>query len=247
MTRRARRAATALTLLTGLAALGACGSDAGTPGARGTATATTAAPGRAGVDPGSFPDRPQLLLRFDERAAGWPRSVRRGAARGGYDDEGFALELPAGAPALRVAAARRLRPATRGVLLETTVRLPARGGAGLFCRGSSAQAVGYALTVERRGRWTIERFEDGRAQRLGSGPLARQAAKGTLLRFVCGAAAPGRPLTLGYQVGATPLQFVKDPSALAPRDASSAGILARPAPDGPASASFDYFAASVAT
>lgn len=230
-------------------AIAACGSeDEGGGGASAGAAAPTATARAAsgGADPGAFPDRPQLLLRFAEPVPGWPRSVRRGGARGGYDRTGYALVVPAGAPALRVAAARAVRPATRGVLLETTVRLPPSGAGGLFCRGSGSAPAGYALTVERRGRWAIERFEDGRAQLLDSGRLLRQAAGGTLLRFVCGAAAEGEPLTLGVQVGATPLQFVKDPAALAPAQRSTVGILARSAGGAGATSSFAYFAASLA-
>lgn len=248
----ARRHIRTVTAATGLlacaAAVGACGSDSpDRPSATSSQPAGRTTSTGGGVDPGAFPERPQVLLRFDKRPSGWPESVRRGGASGGYDGDGYVLDVPAGAPALRVAAETEVRPATRGVLLETTVRLAERGASGLFCRGSAATASGYALSIERRGRWTIERFEDGRATRLGSGPLLRQAAGGTLIRFICGAAEEGEPLTLALQVGAIPLEFVRDPHALAPAGPASVGILARPGAGDAVRSSFAYLAVSLAS
>ena len=249
----ARRHIRSVTAATGLlvcaAAVGACGSDSPDrpSGASSQPAGRTTSTGGGGVDPGAFPDRPQVLLRFDKRPSGWPESVRRGGASAGFDGNAYVLEVPAGAPALRVAAETEVEPATRGVLLETTVRLAERGASGLFCRGSAATASGYALSIERRGRWTIERFEDGRATRLGSGPLLRQAGGGTLIRFICGAAVEGEPLTLALQVGAIPLEFVRDPHALAPAGPASVGILARSGASDAVRPSFAYLAVSLAS
>lgn len=64
-------------------------------------------------------------------------------------------------------------------------------------------------------------------------------------RLICGAAPAGAPTTLGFAIGVREPAFVRDDPRVAP-DGEAAVGLAVHREDGPASARFDYFAASFA-
>ena len=197
----------ALRLAVGVALVAtACGS----PGA---APSPTPAPD----DPGAFPERPQFLDDFSDRASGWPDQA--------YADGALVL---GGGRLTRVAAPVAIDPGRTGTLLEAEVTLDGESGAaGLFCRGSDEG--GYEFTLSTAGAWRVQRVDATGERVLGSGeiPEGDLSAPGEpiLLRFVCGAGAAGEPVSLGFTVNATTLSFVRDPGGLEPPGSSSAGVL----------------------
>jgi len=235
-----------LALLAALCALAinACGKDDADP----TASATTTAAPAAKQDPGAFPDKPQILLRFAARPEDWPAQVRKGGSEAGYAAGRY--RLTGTGTAFRVALPRPIEPAARGVLLETTLRLTRSGRAGLFCRGSEDGRSGYELTVDRSGHWEITRVEDGVGKPVGDGEVGAEAVGGksgdALVRLICGAAEVGKPLSLGFTIGAREVEFVRDEQALAPASTSRVGLVVRTSAQAAAQASFEYFAASLA-
>lgn len=218
-------------------ALAACagGAEQPRPGAstpaRPPGTAPAAAP--TGTTPqeraGRLPERPQVVLDFaTARPPEWPARPRGDRVTGGYAQGGYELRAPAGDTA-RAAAPEPVRPATRPVLLETSVRLsPGPARAGLFCRASRDGRLGYEFTLSREGRWRIDRVAEGRRTRLGGGVVSTETTvpgQPTLLRFLCGAGGPGENLTLGYMVNASAMRFVRDPRAVAPAAGGAVGLV----------------------
>jgi hypothetical protein len=169
---------------------------------------------------GSFPDRPQLVETFSKPGSGWPRD--------GYRNGAFVLPARGSAAVL---APRTVRPATRGTLSEVTVRVPARGAAGLLCRASADGGTGYGLLLDARGKVQLLRLEDGEVRVLKQHRLTpnerSDPGKPTLMRLGCGSAAPGQPLTLIYSLNATPYGYVADRASVDPGSTAHVGLLAR--------------------
>jgi len=210
------------------AALGGCGSDDPAPRERTAATpAPTVTPDPAA---GSFPARPQILDKFDDRGSGWPRA--------GYRDGAYVLPARGSAAVL---APKRIEPPTRGTLSEVIAE-PARGGAaGLICRASSDGGTGYALLLDSSSMVRILRLEGGKVKVLKQHRLTpnerSDPGKPSLLRLGCGTAKPGQPVTLIYALNATPFGYVADRKSIDPGAQARVGLLAR---DG--AARFDDFA-----
>jgi hypothetical protein len=210
-----------------LVALAGCGSEkeaAETPKATPTATVTP--------DPvaGSFPARPQVVEKFSEPGSGWPAD--------GYRKGSFVLPARGSAAVL---APRRIEPATRGTLSEVTVRVPAKGAAGLLCRASGDGGTGYGLLLSGRSKVTLLRLDAGKARVIKQHFLTpnerSDRGKPSLLRLGCGTGAPGKPITLIYAINATPFGYVTDQESIDPGGPARVGLLAR---DGVAQ--FDNFA-----
>jgi hypothetical protein len=209
------RIATAATLA---AALGGCGGGDEAPRERAAATpAPTVTPDPAA---GSFPDRPQVLDKFDDDGSGWPRD--------GYRDGLFVLPARSSAAVL---APKRIEPATRGTLSEVIAE-PARGGAaGLLCRASADGGTGYALLLDARSTVRLLHLEDGKAKVLKQHRLTpnerSDPGKPSLLRLGCGTGKPGEPVTLIYAINATPFGYVTDRVSVDPGAQARVGLLAR--------------------
>ena len=138
-------------------------------------------------------------------------------------------------------APRRVEPPTRGTLSEVTVRVPARGAAGLLCRASANGGTGYGLLLSGRSKVQLLRLEDGKVRVLKQHFLTpnerSDRGKPSLLRLGCGTGTPGQPLTLIYAINATPFGYVTDRESIDPGSSARVGLLAR---DGVAQ--FDDFA-----
>jgi hypothetical protein len=197
------------------AALAGCGDDDPPAAERPAGNATPSAT----RDPaaGSFPERPQHADDFSDPGSGWPRA---GYRQGAYAVAGGAVLAP-----------WPVRPATRGTLIEAVIEPPDGGAAGLLCRMSPDGGTGYALLLGADASVRLLRFEDGTARTLKQHELTpnerADPGAGSLLRLTCGSAAPGRPLTLGYTVNATPYGYVADEQAVDPGDRAAVGLIAQ--------------------
>lgn len=218
-----------------LVAASGCGGGDGEPSRPGARTAPGATSrsddvlGRLSeVVPGRFPDRPQLVLRFDRESTPVPR-VESAEGSGDVMDGAFRLRLERAGTAR--APAPEIRPTgDRAVLVAATLREPQgiRGRAGVFCRGSSGGRSGYQLTVDDAGMVRLARVEDGRRRvlardrvRLGEGVPPGQPVPVSLL------CSPGRSggLAVGYAVGAREISLVDDPEPLLPGENAGLGLV----------------------
>jgi hypothetical protein len=215
-----------------LVALAGCGSEKDAAEPPKATPAATVTPGPAA---GSFPDRPQVVEKFSDPSSGWPRD--------GYRDGAFVLPARGSAAVL---SPKRIEPATRGTLSEVVVAPPARGAAGLLCRGSDDGGTGYGLLLGADGKVQLLRLEGGKVSVIKQHRLTpnerSDRGKPSLLRLGCGTGVPGKPLTLIYSVNATPFGYVTDRESIDPGRSARVGLLAR---DGVAR--FDDFALYLAT